>query len=87
MKIVLIVWFLVYAALYYVLIFYFMMNMEKIKNYIRTKINSKYEKMQDYIYLLIIVVGIILLIVLTKYTGDIYKFVQHWHYESGLPIK
>ena len=87
MKFVLIIWFLVYAVLYYVLIFYFMMNMEKIKNYIRKKINSKYDKMPDFIYFIIIIVGITFLIIMTKYTGEIYKFVQYWHYDAGLPIK
>ena len=87
MKYILWIWFLVYAALYYMLIFYFMFKENKMKEYIRNRISPKYEFLVGLIYFIIFVICFAILCIIVKYTSDIYSFIYHWYYIIGLPIE
>ena len=87
MKYIIWIWILVYAALYYVLIFYFMFHADQIKSRIRIKVGPKYERMADIIYFLLFVTCFAVLCIMVKYTCDIYNFICHWSYDIGLPNK
>lgn len=87
MKYIIWIWFLAYAALYYVLIFYFMFHADQIKSRIKIKVGPKFESMAGIIYFLLFMICFANLCVIVKYTSDIYNFIYHWYYDIGLPIK
>lgn len=67
--------FLALVILYYHLIFLLITKREKILEYMRTKFGTKYERLPDYLYFVLVVVVFALLLLSFKYIGDIYELV------------
>ncbi len=86
MKYVLWIWFLVYAVLFYVLLFKLMLNTDKIETYIRSKTHIENDAIIRFLFVLLVVACLAALFLISNYTWKIYKFIAHWYYGVGMNI-
>lgn len=76
MKYIVIIWFIVYAALYLQLLYLFIFRNTQMKDYFRKKVTAKYERLPDLLYYLTILISLAAITIAFKYTIDIYTIVR-----------